>query len=176
MGAFPELFSQIAESQQLDSNLFSRTNVGIFGSFAKKRKIRLNKIKSFLLNHKFNARISSDFERDNPRKPNEDMDLYNGRMSDLLLSWSNIHIFIFVFELDEEHNINSSAYREITSLESKPVLAIFEDGSLDQQKSMFRRDMKKLKWTVHNSSDFDKINDICLTYCINRVMGMRYQL
>jgi hypothetical protein len=176
MGAFPELFSQIAESKQLDSRLFNKTNVGIFGSFEEKRKTKLNKIKNFLLKHQFDAKISSDFECSNPKKPTEDIDTYNGRMSDLLLRWSDIHIFIFFFELDGEHNLNSSTYREVTSLGKKPVLVIFEEGALDQQRTLFRRDLKNFRWTHHTSSNLKKINDVCLQYCINRVMGMRYQL
>ena len=110
MGAFPELFSQIAESKQLDSYLFNNTNVGIFGSFEEKRKSKLIKIKNFLLKYQFAAKISSDFECGNPKKSTEDIDAYNGRMSDLLLRRSNIHIFIFFYELDGEHNLNSSTY------------------------------------------------------------------
>lgn len=174
MGPFPELFSQIAESKQLDSHLFNQTNIGIFGSFEEKRKIRLNKIKNFLLKHQFDAKISSDFECSNPKKQTEDIDTYNGRMSDLLLNRSEIHIFIFFYELDGEHNLNSSTYREIVSLGKKPVLAIFEEGALNQQKTLFHRDLKNLKWTPFTSSNFKKINDVCLQYCINRVMGMQY--
>ena len=169
MGAFPELFSQIAESKQLDSHIFNQTDVGIFGSFEEKRKIRLNKIKNFLLKHQFDAKISSDFECSNPKKPTEDIDIYNGRMSDLLLRRSKIHIFIFFFELDGEHNLNSSTHREIVSLGKKPVLVIFEEGALEQQKSLFRRDLKNFNWTHATLSNINKINDVCLQYCINRV-------
>jgi len=175
MGAFPEVFSHIAESRYLDSCLYHQTHVGIFGSFEVKRKIALNQLKDFLAMHHFDAKISSDFECEESQEPTEDLDTYNGRMSDLLLRWSGIHIFIFFNERDGEHNLNSSTYREIISLGKKPVLAVFEEGSLEQQKTLFRRDLKECNWTHYTSSDFKKIHDFCLQYCINRVMEMHYQ-
>ena len=84
--------------------------IGIFGAFHRYKL--LESFRDFLISEKYYAWLSVDLEKLYPCRKNEDMDVYNFRISRKLIEKSKICIFIIFLEHGEETNINQSVTQE----------------------------------------------------------------
>jgi hypothetical protein len=83
--------------QQLEFEKFILSvQVGIFGYFSQSRMEELVKVKRFLIEKKFNAKISTDLTREYPKKRDETEPEYAIRLSELLFKTSEICIFVLI--------------------------------------------------------------------------------
>jgi len=84
--------------------------VGIFGSFH--RYDLLKSLRDHLIGHGYPARLSTDLEKHHLRHDGEDEDVYNLRISKILVDESGICIFVVFHEHAGEENINQSVSQE----------------------------------------------------------------
>ena len=144
-------------------------NISIFGSFEKSKIDILIQLRDFLIENGYRARISRDLERQFRRRKDESDDAYNVRMSDKLIEISHIYIFIFFYEQNGEHNLNQSAVIESYKVGDQEILFLFENGSRQQQKSIFQGDIDRtLNWESFNWKNIGDIRRRSIMYCLEK--------
>ena len=90
--------------------------IGIFGSFSEEYLQVLRDTQNFLNNNGFaRVKLSYDLSEENPQNPMEKEDVYNLRMSDLLLEESDVGIFFIFCQNDASINVNESALMELAA-------------------------------------------------------------
>lgn len=138
--------------------------VGIFGSFH--RYGLLESLRDDLIGHGYPARLSTDLGKRHFRHDGEDVDVYNLRISKILVDESGICIFVVFHEHAGEENINQSVSQEAQYLYDQQdlrkrtalprVLVLVEDGC--KPASLFRGLVKagRSRWNeVPFSTDED---------------------
>jgi hypothetical protein len=149
-------------------------NVGIFGSYRKPYKSELRKLRDFLVDNKYNAKIAQDL----PSILDDDGKEDRWLQSKQLIDYSRIHIFIFHFEKeDDPRNLMQMVSIELGLIEErkKPnVLVLCEEGLRDGISGSFSTAVKdllhhprKLKnWEVEDYTSFDSdIFECVLMFC-----------
>lgn len=100
--------------------------VGIFGSFH--RHMLLGSLRDHLNDQGYSARLSTDLESRHPRNTGEDADIYNLRISTILVDASTICIFVVFRERGKEQNINQSVSQEAQHLYDRQVMGTRRDN------------------------------------------------
>jgi hypothetical protein len=149
--------------------------VGIFGSFH--RYELLESLRDHLIGHGYPARLSTDLAKRHLRHDGEDEDVYNLRISKILVDESGICIFVVFHEHEGEENINQSVSQEAQYLYDQQdlrkhtalprVLVLVEDGC--KPASLFRGLVKTChpRW---NESPFSTRKDLLMAarqFCWN---------
>jgi len=146
-------------------------NISIYGAFSSGRINKLTKLRDYLRGHGYNAKLSIDLEKEYPRKENESKEEYNRRISEILIRWGDIHIFVFFCEHEGEFNVNQSASMELEGVyrsgKCDCVVLYFEEGSLEQMRSLLRGLVSKTGWDYEVFENIEDIFDDAIGFCSN---------
>jgi hypothetical protein len=150
-------FSQFGESVEITKSKKRIVPIGIYGSFEPKNRKYLESMRDFLRANGYLACISMDIQEFCPNPGSAGVDIYNLMLSEFMNLINQIHI-VFIFREDEgEHNINPSKSASIeleifASCEKRHVAIFYEEGSMEQSRSLFRGllDRNIEKWAINS--------------------------
>lgn len=115
--------------------------IGIFGSYEQTNLTKLVLLQNFLRHQGYeNTLIASDLQERFSRKNREIKSRYNNRLSNNLIRISNIHIFVFFYEMDRQHGINMSALGEMQEAKNrgkKNIILYFDKRARKQIASYY---------------------------------------
>lgn len=149
--------------------------VGIFGSFH--RYWLLESLRDHLNGHGYPARLSTDLEKRHLRHDGEDEDVYNLRISKILVDESGICIFVVFHEHAGEENINQSVSQEAQYLYDQQdlrkrtalprILVLVEDRC--KPASLFKGLVKacRLRWNEAPFSTREELLMAARQFCWN---------
>lgn len=179
-----DFFAELADKQRVSLALKRSIPIGIFGSFNPRNKPLLEAIRDRLRAAGYDACISRDLEKEHPKGEEEDVNAYNLRISHLLLDRSHIHIFVFFYEKDTEHNINQSASMEYDRLCERgglhDGLILGEEGMLEQAGGILlgrlSQNRQKFRWEPFIRTEDNTVVDaveleiLIQQFCLNRIL------
>ncbi|ADB58538.1 hypothetical protein [Archaeoglobus profundus] len=151
-----------------------KLKIGIFGSFAGDRFKKLESLKNYLKKKGYtNVRLSTDFEKEFPREPDESKVEYNRRLSEIIIDWCDVYIFVFFREekYPDDVNLNQSASMELERVYTlykdkfnngeKFLIIYSEKKCRDQMRSVFKGlAIRETKSGIWEWEEFENIGDI----------------
>lgn len=179
-----DFFAEILDEEKASAAVKRSVPIGIFGSFAPRNREILELIRDRLLADGYDARISLDLGGESPREDDEDIDIYNLRISHRLLDASIICIFVVFLEEDGEHNINQSVSMEFERFcarhRTSDAMVMEEKGAHDQAGGIFRgrraQTCTAISWEIFIRTPENRLVDteeaitMIRQFCLQRIL------
>lgn len=178
---YVDFFSEFKEAKESANTLKELIPIGIYGSFKTQNRYLLENLKDCLCKHQYNARMTLDLEKEVRKPKGMRPEVYNNKISELLVRISKIHIIFFFKESEDQHNFNQAATMEIQQMVSsnaKHVLVFFEEGSVEQCSSVLQGLIYRMngawEWETFSRQDEASNSEEWLLshgmqFCLNRI-------
>jgi len=122
--------------------LKKKCKIGIFGSYTNANKTQLSLLQIFLKSNNYlNTHLATDLQETFNRFEGETESEYDHRISDKLITYCNIHIFVVFCENAEEHGTNISVFGEIQESRHrrrKNIILYYQKGAQHQVGNYFK--------------------------------------